>query len=143
MHPAGDLLDLLLLELVFQQPRQQRGTSTKGQNTHRGPGEGLTRTAHLLQRLTRLDGHHRWRSNSTKGAKCECMQWHSNYRRCQIDEPIGQDRCHAQKEHIVEETVPVLLHMPRPFTRLLWPKVSNQPSSDQVGKRIAQRGAQR
>lgn len=64
------------------------------------------------------------------------MERHANDRRGQIDEPVGQDRCHPQKEHVVEQAVTVLLDVAGPFARLLWPKVSDETASDQIGEGI-------
>lgn len=71
------------------------------------------------------------------------MQRHANDWRGQIDEPVGQNRGHPQKEHVVEQAVTVLLDVPGPFARFLWPKVSDETAPDQIGERIAECGAQR
>lgn len=96
-----------------------------------------------MQRLAGLNGNHGRRCDAKERAKGERRQWHANHGRHQVDEPVGEDGRHAQKQHVVEEIRLVLLNLRTPLLRALRKEALDQPPARHLGQQVAQRRPER
>lgn len=82
----------------------------------------------LNRLLTEKCAHKEWKQRNTD-------DWGH-----QIDEPVGQERCHTEEEHVAEQFVLMILNLYSPFGRTIGAVVFHQASADQLWQQIAQCG---
>ena len=131
------------LDLVFEVDRQEREQGTHAQHDDRTPGEHVRGRRQLMQSFTGLNKKDGRQGHAGERPGKERAQRNVENRRADVDEPIGQDGCDAEKDHEPNQTVRVRLNLVLPFGDLRAEVFQEQMPAEELREEITKAGAQR